>query len=266
MKKVVLFLWQVAFALPVGNPSDPALYSRGLWDGMGCADSCWGYWKECFHFRLGYYGDFVFNRHVEEYIDGEAAGDVVDFRIITNGGTVTLDCGWLDIYGLIGATEFNFFGKHELFASSFGWFSTSFCWSVGARATLWQCGNFDLGIAGQYFRTRIPFETSVLTSTGGVFHFNEDTMRWYEWQGSLAVSYTFCDVSDNCFVPYAGIKAAGADLESFDLAGGFPDLKSKKLWGYAIGMTAILCNTMGIAVEGRWADEKALFVNGQISF
>ena len=44
------------------------------------------------------------------------------------------------------------------------------------------------------------------------------------------------------------------------------DLRSKKGWGYSVGMSLTLCDMIGVTVEGRWASEKAVSVNSQFRF
>jgi hypothetical protein len=75
------------------------------------------------------------------------------------------------------------------------------------------------------------------------------------------------------FIPYAAIKFAGASLKlkqpqmvsSFSFLG-IPDLQNAQTVGYAIGTSAMFCEKGGLTIEGRFADETALFVNGQIRF
>ncbi len=72
MKKIIFTILTIlscggAYALPVGNPSDASLLYDGLiWEGH-CADMCdpCVTWCDAFSVRIGFYGDYVFNRHMQ---------------------------------------------------------------------------------------------------------------------------------------------------------------------------------------------------------
>lgn len=81
-KKIVLtalfaFIGLNAYALPLGNPADPALYCQGVvgdfFANDGCCDNdcnpCggWNCW-DFISFRFGYYGDFVFQDHKKKLL------------------------------------------------------------------------------------------------------------------------------------------------------------------------------------------------------
>src|SRR5258708_5947491 len=54
-------------ALPIGNPAEPGLLCEGiLWEQFcsGADPACGGIWTEV-AFRIGFYGDYVFNRHLD---------------------------------------------------------------------------------------------------------------------------------------------------------------------------------------------------------
>ncbi len=54
------------YALPIGNPSEASLCTQGVFfGGSNCntCDPCFC-WFDAWSLRLGYYGDFVFNRNL----------------------------------------------------------------------------------------------------------------------------------------------------------------------------------------------------------
>lgn len=295
MKKLVtttllcLLTGGAAYSLPVGNPSEANLFTQGLWWG-GCdcdfCDPCFC-WFDAWDVRVGYYGDFVFNRHLE--VDHEGTGRAHDIReteINTNAGYFVLNiCNVLDVFGTLGETRLRFQTNQDawttLSTNSDCVFLTdsSFSWSIGARAGLfsWKC--FTVGIEGQYFRTH----TDVTTFIDGVFnlydYFNDNNEASYsEWQVGLGLSYMIKTVCPElAIVPYVATKWSRAHFRSklefthqtgSETTGLFTlhNLKADKLWGFATGVTFTMCDSFGVTVEGRWCDEKALYVNGQFRF
>ncbi|ROT50700.1 major outer membrane porin, partial [Chlamydia trachomatis] len=60
-------------ALPVGNPAEPSLMIDGiLWEGFGGdpCDPCTT-WCDAISMRMGYYGDFVFDRVLKTDVNKE---------------------------------------------------------------------------------------------------------------------------------------------------------------------------------------------------
>jgi major outer membrane protein len=265
-----------AYALPLGNPADPGLYSRGLF-----FDDCYGYdtcfnpcdpcgcnWLDSLSFRFGYYGDFVYNRHLERD-ESDDEGDFEHARFYTNAALLVLNfCDRLDLFGTFGATT----GAIETQSSTTLTrleleFASSFSWSLGARAILWECGCTYLGIEGQYFRTSMDLKRLTLAAETSSYPSGVE-MRHTEWQLGLGLAQRL-----NFLIPYVGVKWSRVrgdfDGEIIIIAPpGItpPDTKNKNHWGFVAGVTLLDCELAGVTVEGRWGDEKALHVNGQIRF
>src|SRR5262245_1833417 len=114
MKKLILttlvcLSMGIAYALPLGNPSEASLFKRGVLLGASQCnkrDPCC-FWFDAWNVRLGYYGDFVFNRNLK--IDGEGLDqgeDIEITQIFTNAGYLVLNlCDKLDIFGTLGASR-----------------------------------------------------------------------------------------------------------------------------------------------------------------
>lgn len=271
-----------AYALPVGNPSEASL----LWDGIVfegyCADPCdpCGCWWDALSFRVGFYGDYVFERHLK--VDGTAPSlrnnsKIDHTTIMTNAGYLALNF-WnrFDVFATLGGTHISMEAQDSVFFfapqfSSSGNFivesNTAFSWSAGARATLWECGCTALGIEGQYFQTR---PNLVRAESFGLFDVSPDTrFKHAEWQVGLGVSHRI-----GFFVPYIAAKwsqermSFGSDVYTTPAGSAFsvPNLKSYKRWGYAVGFSLVGCEKLSVSAEGRFGDERALYVNGQIRF
>ena len=266
-----LLLMSGLSALPIGNTIAPSLYDRGLWDRRDPYFS----WGHCTHLRFGYYGDFVFNREVEQISSGDPSGNIHQMTLSTNAGSITLDvCDYLDLYALYGSTKITYntegvFGDYVYFN-----FSTTPCWSIGAVLDLWHYECFGLGIEAQYLQARPKLDSFTNLATGEMIYFNHlNDMKWREWQGGLAANYTISDVAGVSLTPYIGVKAASGKLRQHGFE--FSEdgmihtlnlLESSKLWGFALGLTAVSCGTLGTTIEGRWADEKAIYANMQLSY
>ena len=288
MKKLVMTILTLltcgaAYALPVGNPSEASLFLDGAWWDSYCCDPCdpCFSWYDAWSFRVGFYGDYVFNRHLA--IDNghnDRGQGVHRTELFTNAGYLAFNiCDRVDFFGTLGATNIFMRTNVTSFAPVFVIgdfkFETDFSWSVGARATLWECDCFALGMEGQYFQTNPDVDHFIRGDTGTVVYFDTNNSTSYsEWQVGLGASYRF---ATNCpsfsLVPYAAIKWSNARWEfaSFtftdaDTTFTLHRFEPYKNWGYAIGMSLTLCDMIGVTVEGRFADEKAVHVNGQFRF
>lgn len=292
MKKLVVTILTLltcgaAYALPVGNPTEASLFLNGAWmDNNSCCDPCdpCFSWADSLSFRLGYYGDFVFSRHLKKR--GEegsgTGGHIRDGEIFTNAGYLALNfCNRFDIFTTLGASDMrirtngvSFAAINQLIELDF---RERFSWSVGARATLWECNCFGIGLEGQYFQFKPELDHYINYNTGAFTYFNgsQRHQRYHEWQVGLGASYRFATSCPTvAFVPYTAVKWSRArhNMRNFtftdDLGTLFTlhDLRSAKHWGWALGITMELCDMIGVTVEGRWADENALYVNGQFRF
>jgi major outer membrane protein len=317
MKKLFVTMLAVlasgaAYALPVGNPCEASLLCNGIilegnccqeFDLCNLTNMC-SNWCDAFSFRFGFYGDYVFNRHLGLDLDNgrdddddsnRLGGQVEHLSMWTNAGYIALNF-WnrLDIFSSLGTTKFfmdtnlkDFVvaspvpglvgsnGRIEVETDS------HFSWSVGARATLWECGCTCLGIEGQYFQCQPNITRITLDSDDSFYPFesnndNEsDRQKYWEWQVGLGLSHRI-----NMFVPYVAVKWAGAkwnfksDRDTFTFSGrpfdgtvvNLRPLENDKLWGFAAGVSLVDCDKAAVTVEGRWGDEKAVYVNGQIRF
>lgn len=294
MKKLSLTLLTILtcgalHALPVGNPADPALLCDGLFfEGTCCLDFCdpGASWCQALSFRIGYYGDFVFQRHLE--IDRHEASDYIEnSELFTNAGYFVINA-WdrIDFFFTLGATNIFIETNYSSFSlptvitppafpAGGNRFTieteTDFSWSIGARLILWQCGCTTLGAEAQYFSTRPSIERITAADRVSAYIDDNITLKYREWQFGLGIAHRI-----NIFVPYAAIKWAGVKVDMddarFDLSvDGVNDvilhnLENRKDVGYAIGVTLTDCWKKSLTIEARFADEKALYVNGQIRF
>lgn len=271
-------------ALPVGNPKEASLFTKGIYCESGCTDWCdpCFNWYEAWNVRVGFYGNYVYNRHLE--VDGGPANraQVDHASIFTNAGYMTLNiCDRFDIFATLGATNIAlatdariFFSDIDPFRSYIVWQPT-FSWSVGGRVTLWECNCFAVGLEGEYLQTSPKLDYSEINNI--VTSQDEYSTKYREWQVGLGAAYT---IATNCprlaLVPYVAVAVSGCHMNSSlfafpasddaNIVTTLPGFIHDKSWGYAIGTTFTLCDVAGVTVEGRFGAEKALYVNGQLRF
>lgn len=271
-----------AYALPVGNPSEASLFCDGIFwcgNGGGCSDPCnpCGSWCDSFNFRVGFYGDYVFNRHLRTRGRSTGRHHIDHARINTNAAYLALNlCNRFDVFATLGQTDGFFEGNVSSLGAAVGGprfeieTSAQFSWSVGARATLWECGCTALGIEGQYFRTnpRIKRISVAATTTVNPSGSPRQHVQYNEWQVGLGLSHRI-----NILVPYIAVKWSGSnfdlrntDLTAFSITSPYTRFRNSNRWGYAVGCSLVDCGKAALTVEGRFADEKALYVNGQVRF
>lgn len=264
-------------ALPVGNPSDASLLCDGLiWEGH-CGDPCDPCltWCDAFSIRSGFYGDYVFNRHLE--IDTNGDDSVIEHTSLFTNGAIIAANFWdrFDFFTTLGSTNFLLATNASAFSTTFIGrrieieTNSHFSWSLGIRGTIWECGCTSLGAEAQYFYTH-PDVRRVTVGADLSEYPNNIDLKYREWQVGVGLSHRI-----NVFVPYVAVKWSRAkvnfddaillavdDIETVSLR----DLESKGDWGFAIGVSLIDCEKASLTVEGRFGGEKAVHVNGQIRF
>lgn len=289
MKKLVATLLiglssTLVYALPVGNPSEASLLCEGLCINAEPFDCCHP-WQTCLNalsLRVGFYGDYVFNRHMEteRKYNHKVVGncDVEHFDLTTNAGYLALNFfNRVDLFSTLGASSLHWNTNAYEFSSTIlderldVSTETSFSWSVGARATLFSYDCFRVGLEGQFF-TFNPEISRIILGEATTFYpgsKDETRQRYYEWQVGLGCSYRW-----NAFVPYMALQWSEACYNLDDVVAVFPSgdlaflykLQERKEIGYAVGCSLIDCERAALTIEGRFASEKALYINGQFRF
>jgi len=271
MKKLILItlgslLPSSLSALPIGNPANPNIFNRCYWSYYFDTCSFLYCWTEAFVFTFGFYGDWVFNRHIE-INNGIGDPDIEKTHIFTNAGYLSaILCDRLEIFGTLGATSINIDANDRVFdLGESGRYvlttRTAFSWSVGGHLLLIQCGCVALGLEGQYFRTH-PHIMRVTAEDIFSSYPSDRSLDYREWQVGLALSRRILR-----FIPYAGIKYGHAYLKFTEplISDERFELVSGKHWGYAIGTTFVVPK-LSLTIEGRFADETALSCIAQLYF
>lgn len=272
-------------ALPVGNPGEASLYKNGLYcetNKVGVCDPDFK-WYLAWSLRLGFYGDYCFNRHMhtrghrDAFINNKP---IQRMEIFTNAAYLALNfCNRIDLFSSLGGTKID-----EHFNGSITWaygcaeleYNTNFSWSLGARATLleWKC--LLVGLEGQYFSVNNDIKKYCESHLKFV-PVGKEPNRYESWQVGLGVSYV---IATSCprlvMAPYLAatwsdarirgglIPFTNIDGDEVDIL--IPSLKNTDSWGFAVGTTFNLCDEVGVSVEGRYGSEVGLYVNGQLRF
>ncbi len=286
---LVLFTLGKLQALPVLNPTDPTLYTNNYWWDHDYYYCKYDSWVDRFSLHFGFYGDYVYNRKLGidtklEVIDGvtfSLGGGFIETTLATNAGILALDiCHWIEIYGTCGVT--NLFSKWN--TTEFGGilnetvvdfnFNPEVSYTAGVSVALWECGSFTIGGQGQYFYCN-PYLTSVTYyENGSKTNFDHNNRCTYqEYQGAVAAAYTF-STRNFAFIPFGAVDFSGVNWNLNNLVElvleeevpNFATAHQERITGWAIGITALLCDLASVTVEGRFANEKALHVNGQLAF
>jgi major outer membrane protein len=287
MKKLLMTMLAVlscgaTYALPLGNPSEASLLCDGVfWEGH-CGDLCDPCltWCDAFSVRLGFYGDYVFNRYMEAKV-GQSKRALDTAQAYTNAAYLAANF-WdkVDIWGTLGSTSLEFTGDAYVLAPTSGVFLPQqsfsltgvedFSWSIGTRATLWECGCTALGAEFQWFSTRQNIDSLIIDGANRVTLAADQNVhvQYTDWQIGLGVSHRI-----NMFVPYIGVtwgtaqaKFGGAQVTLSDIIFALNDYESEKTWGYAVGTSLVDCEKMALTVEVDLARTKAAYVNGQFRF
>ena len=146
-------------------------------------------------------------------------------------------------------------------------------WSLGGRATLFQYQCLTLGLEGQYFATYPNVQRLYIAAGASSYPGDQLKTHYNEWQLATGLSYRY----NFFFVPYVAVKYARSfwklnDGNLFIIESNnnsfLYNLRGRKHWGYAIGLTLcpMVSQKIAVTVEGRFPDEKALYVNGQMRF
>ena len=266
----------IVHALPVGNPLDPMLYTNHFIDWKDSCDPC-SHWYDPFNIRLGFYGDYVFNRELKAE---NGNGSILNTKINTNAGLITISfCDWIEVFGTIGVSNFAFITPYygtttrtstnnvDLEHS----FSPTMSYSVGGRALIWNCNCFYLGVEGQYFYSQTELNSITSYDTGTITYFDNKSDRntgYNEWQVGLSASYLF-EGEGISYIPYTALQFAGVSWNLSQVGDGLltlSDHEEAKLLGWTLGLAIVVNDLIGVSCEARFANEKALSVIGQLSF
>lgn len=274
----MIILSSVGWALPIGNPAEATLYQKGVFFDPCSVNPC----NPLFMFvggldvRVGYYGDFTWNRKVEEILFGDAENAYAKTQMQTNAAYTVINIyNWMDVFATFGVSSIQVLRTaKETNTRGIAFFSPAFSWSVGTHATLYRNGPLYLGGMGQYFRTQPDLDSYFNLGTGlHTFFNNTNPTVWEEWQIGFGAALDLKNSLGTSLVPYAAIKISQGKfiLRSFQfihdgISHQLPNLEPPDYFGWAFGCTFLNQEAIGVTVEARFMTETAIFILGQLRF
>lgn len=255
---VLIFGVGPLFSLPVGNTAFPEIIQEGFFAPKGS-------WVDV---RSGYEGDFIYDGRMKQ--EQEGSGRVDTYKQTTNSGTVTLDfVDRLDLYGVFGSSDTRAewrFTVNGVVNNACLETRYNFLWGVGLRAILFQWGHLDLGAGARY--ASCNYKPSWLT-INGVNHTATGThLRVEEWQVNLDISYKI-----DLFTPYGGVKyqSVKTRLGQFNTpiasnGSGGNHFSERNPVGMYVGCSLSTGKYFMLNVEGRFIDEEAITISGDVKF
>ena len=274
----LLLLCPTLNALPIGNPAEATLYTKGVFFDPNDVNPI----NPLFMFvggldvRLGYYGDFTHDRVMGEQLFGDPISQNSKVSMVTNAAYPVINIyNWMDFFATWGVSRITVKrNTRETETIGIGTFSNAFSWSVGTHATLYRKGPLYIGGEGQYFRTQPHLDNFYNFSSGHQTFFNNTNFSvWAEWQVGFGAALRAATSANTSLVPYLAIKFSQGkfDMRAFEfthdgVSHRLPTLEPERYFGWALGTTFLNQSAMGVTVEARFLDETALFVLGELRF
>lgn len=247
------------YSAPVGNTSAPQILQEGFF----IPPEVW------VNVRLGYEGDFVYDGRMKQYREG--TGRVDSYKQNTNSATTTFNIlDRLDIYSVFGSSqttaEWRFSDVEGAIHNANTETHYNFLWAIGARAILFEWSHTNIGLGGRY--SSCNYKPVWLTIDGANASVSGTHLRWDAWQVNLDVSYRI-----DLFTPYIGIKYANTKtkLGTFTTSiaangSGNNHFENRVPVGLYIGCALSTGKYFMLNVEGRFVDEEAITISGDLRF
>ncbi len=257
------------FAMPVLSPAEPALVTKGII--LPCCNGLIGV-------KFGYRGDFVFSRKTKSFFRESYKEFNKNFSLMANEGVLTINIAeMVDIYTFLGTASYSIEGRKSLVGnrgSSIDFdlqSTTNLITGIGLKAILWE-GN--IGVGGRtYVAWDIAYEVMGTTPFEHVRIGKKRISKpgigytYREGQTSLTLGHKikkllpyFSFIWSEARVQPGRDRNIGTNTVSFN------SLRSYKKVGYAIGVAYYDDAKMSITAEGRFADEIACTIAGNLKF
>jgi hypothetical protein len=274
---LILLLSSSLSSLPVGNPGAASLFTNGIYT-HGCASPC-SYllpWTTGMHVRTGFYGDFVYERNLMRLYYRNRGGENRVATQNTNALILVANTfDWIEVFGVAGQSQIDLKSRSDVTVTdTILEFQSALSWSFGMRATAARFGNLLIGGEGQYFRTDPVGQSYTNVGSGKVTYINNmNQAHFEEWQVGFGATYLIETYYRTLLAPYLAFNVSNmrGDLRDYSFQDGNQtinlfDLTAEKVWGFAVGCSMILSRQVGLTIEGRFANENALYVTGQITW
>jgi len=247
------------FADPSGNVAAPRVIEKGFFIPRNCKVSA----------RAGYEGNFVFDGHMRQDVEG--SGNVDRYTQMVNAGTITLNgADRLDVYGVFGASqtcaEWRFADTANRIRNVHMETAHGFLWAVGARVVFFESGPWSLGLNGRYSSTQNHLQW--LTIDGLNASVNGVTFDQSVWQLNLGAAYHI-----DLFTPYVAINYLNVRSSMGTMSTAIAKQNSrsnhfenKMPVGLNLGCTLSTGKYFMLNVEARVVSEEAISLSGEFRF
>ena len=252
---LLILLWmRSAFAIFVGNPSEPGFYPNGIIHGGGGN----------YNLRFAYLCDNIYNSFFEDEFK-TISSNSSELKLSSFLMHAVFDIrNKLDFYGMIGASKMQI---DELI-----YLKRHLSWGLGTKAILFCSERFTIGMDLKYFETNQKPTYFVLEKTPADL-LTPFILKYYEIQGACAVSFR----ADR-YLPYAGITYLFAKVNPDSTMGRLyiPESGPTKFaaessiisrrWGLVVGTTILSYGAFSLNIESRLINQNAVNVQGEFQF
>ncbi|MBN1915317.1 MAG: hypothetical protein JW769_05460 [Parachlamydiales bacterium] len=244
----------VTYAVYVGNPIQPSVYS----DGIFCSKGNWS-------LRGGFLHETIYRGRYEDKFD-PVNNNSLNTKLQADTGLIFLNYHQrIDLYAMIGGS------KLEVDDTIFTERNVSYC--GGLKAVLFDFSNFRFGVDGKYFRSKNRTDYLLIDKEIYTIITKDYSYVYSEWQGSLGVSYLMLP-----FIPYGGLTYLYSEITPEPQVGllqtpsgsieKFQDSvsRTKRNWGMMLGISFINKEKIGLNIETRFFDQNSVGISGEIKF
>ncbi len=253
--------------MPVLNPAEPAYVTQGLV--LPCCDGLFGV-------KFGYRGDFVYALKLK----GDNRESHRSFRLSANEGVLTINFArMIDLYGFLGSANYSLEGQklrgQNVQRKAFVEFASSsnLITGIGLKAILWE-GN--IGVGGRTYLT-FDYAYEYMSSTPFRYLKVENTTvinpgigyKFHEGQAALTLGHKIKKLLPYFSVVWADGRINPGGNRTFSSGTNqvrFDSIKSYKNVGFAIGAAYLDDCRMSLTAEGRFVNEIAFTIAGNLKF
>lgn len=251
---LALLTMRAVEALYCGNPDEPELIDQGLFFAPNSSIGL----------KIGYQGDFIFNRRLEATSGVHCLVDEFSSRM--NQGVATLNLmDRIEAFGSVGAmSAYTAFRPHRDEKRREFQTGDALTWGAGGRVLLFPWGDVNIGCSGSYQYADLPIRFDAINGES----FSTDAkMKYWEWQVAALLSYRIEMFEPYCGVSYSVAEAVFRHVSSnMQLGHRQFKMKSQERVGLALGCSLTASKVVDLNLEVRLFSEESLTIAGNIKF
>ena len=184
------------FCMYIGNPSNPRIYSDGIFSK-----------NKYFYIKAGYVFDNLYSsKNKDEFVIEDSTSTYLSLK--SNLSLVSVNVmNWIDIYTFLGASNMKM--DNQVFTSD------RFCWCVGSKFFLYKNNSYTLSVDGKYLRTRQNVEQFIVDDLIFPILTPHFSYLYEEYQAACLFSYRI-----NSFIPYLGLSYLYSTISPYPMSKG----------------------------------------------